>query len=56
MSLCDVFLYNAILLGLLGFRRNFMTFSMIVIPIGVIAAVTAAILLVVGSVLSTQNG
>jgi len=28
----------------------------IVIPIGVIAAVTAAILLVVGSVLSTQNG
>jgi len=33
-----------------------MTFSVTVIPIGVIIAVTAAVLLVIGSVMSTQNG
>ena len=38
------------------FRRKARTFSVIVIPIGVIVVVTATVLLVAGSVLSTQNG
>ena len=37
-------------------RERTLKFSVTIIPIGVIVAVTATILLVVGSVLSTQNG